>query len=672
MVLEDISVGPTTASVLLSLQLVGGISAAARIPPQVVLPALTLAVSGWFLIFGLLGLGFIFDLIPVFLCIALVSAIATIIIALQVPFLLGLLGITTNFTEVVPEILKNLGKTNGRTVAMSAAAIVFLGTLLSLRGKWGRERTTRGRISRIGTATGALLVIVVFAGVSSIFLRNVPLQQQVAPFIPPVPAMGSGTAAPQAALSNSTSGVTMINPTLQGQPARRTRRQATGSQLGAGNLTTAALPGTLLELPQLPFWAAFPEFITPISTVQVPILQLAKSLFMPSFILFISVNLEHIVVARYFAHQQGYTISKSQEMFTLGLINAVNSLFGGVPVGGGDMARSSILGFIGAKSQLNQILTSATVLIAMTTRASDALRFLPQATLASIIAVAVFDQMPLQSLVNTYFKLSFADFVAFIVVLGAGTALPTGVNTIVAIGAGVVFMTLYTMLRIMFKRPKAIDNTDLENLYKPGSEDLFLDGEVIAPSTLLIKIEGDVIFANAERMRRRIVDAAYLRHTGRPANSSEEPERVWDASVDKYINSLRRWKGADCSSSLAVFRPRLRMVILDMRATSFIDTSALMSLEILKKQLRDWAGDAVEFRFVGLNKHLQRRFSRAKWQIVDPFGPRVEVYSEDDDVRDFMFDSIPQALRYVSQDMAMNGTFSQIVGSTDFPKEFDY
>lgn len=682
----DISVGPTSASLLFSLQLVGGISAAARIPPQVVLPALTLAVSGWFLIFGLLGLGFIFDLIPVFFCIALVTALSIIVTTLQFPTILGILGVPNVFTDVLPGVLTNLRNVNGRAIGISIAAIVFLGLLSFLRGKWGKEKTTRGKLARMGTATGSLIVIVVFAGVSSVFLQNVPIQQQVAPFVPPFSSTGSGAAsaaaiAPQAALANTT-GVSMINPMLQGAPARRARRQAAGADavtaaassaqsmspptgVGAGNLTAAAVPAILaVPPPKLPFWAAFPDFNTPIPQVGTPVLQLAKSLFLPSFILFMSLNIEHIVVARFFAHEHGYTISKSQEMFSLGLINLVNSFFGGVPVGGGDMARSSILAFAGAKSPLNQLFTSVTVLIAMLP-ASQALRFLPQAALSAIILVTVFDQMPPQKLLNTYFKLSFADFLAFFFVMNIAIPIPSPINSIAAIGMGLVFMILYTMFRVMFKRPHVIETVDLELLYQPGAEEKMVDGEVIAPSTLVVKIDGDLIFVNAERMRRYIVDAAYLNNSGRAVSSSEEPERAWNLSIDRYVNSVRRRKGGSDPDSVVVFRPRLRMVILDFSSTSFVDTSALMSLELMKKQLRDWAGETTEFRFVGLNKHIKRRFERAKWQIVDPFGPRVEVKGGDEnDVRDFAFESIPQALRYVSQDLAMNGTFSQIISET--------
>lgn len=692
------------------MQLAGPISAVAKIPPQLVVPALTLAVSGWFLIFGLLGLGFIFDLIPVFLCIAFVTSLAIIITTLQLPILLGLLAVPNSFMAVIPGVIGGFRDISVKTVAISISAIVFLGVLTFLKGKFGKERTIRGRLARGGTATGALIVIVVFTLVSSIFLQNLPLQQQVAPFIPPLAAAGEAPAgaapggappvaaaalagpAPAAAqaatLSNSTTGVAMISPMLQGDPARRVRRQAAPAELasgalptgapsaqaalsasGAGNLTTsAAVPTIPPPAPKLPFWAAFPEFNTPLPATRTPILQLVKGLFIPSFILFISLNLEHIVVARFFAHEKGYTISKSQEMFSLGVINLVNAFFGGVPVGGGDMTRSSILGFTGSNSPMNQIFASATVLIAMGP-ASEALRFLPQAALAALVMVSVVDQQPPQALMNTYFKLSFLDFIVFFIGLNLGIAAPSGINTLAAIGLGMVVLIFYTMLRLMFKRPKVIENADLERLYNKagGFDDMMLDGDLIAPSTLVVKIEGDMIFVNADRMRRRIVDSAYLKNSGRAVTAAEEPDRAWNLVIDKYVNSIRRRRGVarDRESGGVVFRPRLRMVVVDMTATTFVDTSALMSLELMKKQLRDWAGDTLEFRFVGINKHLKRRFERAKWQIVDPFGPRVEVSGEGDDVRDFMFETLPQALRYVSQDLAMNGTFSQIVGATD-------
>lgn len=647
-------------------------------PPQVVVPALTLAVSFWFLIFGLLGLGFIFDLIPVFLCIAIVTALAIIVATLQIPNLLGILGVPPVFTAVIPGVLRNLANVSGRTIAISASALAFLGALSFVKTRWGKNKSIKGRLARTGIAAGSLIAIVVFAGVSSVFLRSLPLQQQVAPFVPPFPpgmSPAGGFPPAQAGLGNFTGGVAMVNPMLQGPAARLARRQETTSPVLPGAVapgapTSGIVPpgvgppgvGFPVVPTKLPFWAAFPEFNTPILEARTPVLKLATSLFFPSFVVFIVLNIEHIVVARFFAHQHGYTISKSQEMFSLGVINLANSFFGGVPVGGGDMARSSILGLTGAQSPLNQIFASATVLVAMRP-ASEVLRFLPQAALAALILVAIVDQMPPQALISTYFTLSFADFIAFFLAMNVAIPTPSPVNVAIGTGIGVAFMIVYTLFRIMFKHPKIVTSEDMEALYSSKGEGSWMEGDRIPSSTLVMKPDGDIIFSNAERLRRRIMDAVYLNYSGRMAELMDEPERPWNFRIHSHIRSVRRRYGADdLTSSTVVFRPLLRMVILDMSATTFIDSSAIMNLELLKQQLRDWAGETVEIRFVGLNKHLRRRFGRAKWHIVDPFGPRVDFEGDENNLRDFVFDSLPEALRYVSQDIAMNGTFEQIVG----------
>lgn len=601
-----------------------------------------------------MGLGFLFDLIPVFLSIAIVTALAIIITTLQLPFLLGLLGIPTTFVAVLPAVVQNITNVSGRTIAISAGAIVFLGALSFLKNKFGKEQTTRGLLARYGVAVGSLVAIVIFAGVSSFFLKGLPLEQQLAPFVPPMAPPGAQTLpAAQAAVGNSTSSVMMINPMLQGPAARLARRQApsTAAPVGAG-----APPVPV----KLPFWPAFPEFHTPIPEPQPPVIRLATSIFLPSFVVFMVINIEHLVVARFFAHQHDYTISKSQEMVSLGMINLANSFFGGVPVGGGDMARSSILAFTGAKSPLNQLFASGAVVVAMLP-ASESLRFLPQAVLAVIILVAVVDQQPPQALISTFFKLSFADFIAFFLAMNIAIPTPSPINAVGGVALGVGFMIIYTLFRIMFKGPKIITSEDLETLYNNKYEGSWMEGDKVPPSTLIMKPDGDIIFTNADRLRRRIMDTAYLNNSGKVVDTGDEPEKPWNFQVDSYISSVRRRNGALDSSSL-IFRPRLRMVILDMSSTTFMDSSALMSLELLKKQLRDWAGETVEIRFVGLNKHIKRRFERAKWHIVDPFGPRIDFENDESTVRDLMFDSLPEALRYVSQDVAMNGTFEDIVG----------
>lgn len=707
------------------MPLVAGISIVAKVPPQVVLPALTFAVGIWFLFFGILGLGFIFDLIPVFICIGLVTAFAIIVLTLQVPIVLGLLAVPQQFQAILPGTLKNLSNISGRTVAISTSAVLVLGVFRFLHQKWGTEPTVRGKASRLGVASAGLLVILVYTGVSSAFLGPLPIQQQVAPFIlpeslasqaPPTAAAGDGTVPAQAVMGNSTiqpamsaamgnsskslsgsamgaNNMALVDPMLRRANVALADRQLPSAQpqipaqVPAGNLSATAQASTEKPgpAPKLPFWSAFPEFTT-VPVAASPVFQLVKGLFLPSFLVFIVINIEHIVVAKFFAHEQGYTISKSQEMFSLGLINIVNSLFGGVPVGGGDMTRSSILGFTGAKSPLNQVFASCAAVVAIMP-ASGALRFMPQAALSAIAFIALFDQMPPQILMNLYFKLSFADFLIFFLSMNAAIPAPAGLNGVVGIGLGVIYMIFYTLFRSMFAGPKIIKYPDLESSSSPKDPPswplddriryesiLPLEKDSIPASTLIIKSDVDIIWTNAERVHRHIMNAAFLYNSGIATEQLGRPEPPWNMQIHKHIHSIRKRHERRKPDAVIAFRPRLRIVIFDFSMVAFIDTSALMQLDLAKKQLRYWAGDEVEFRFVGLNKHLLRRFRRGKWPIVDPFALDEEGVDEivDESVmKDLMFPTVPQALGYKSQYAGMDSTFEQIIeDAMDFTNNF--
>lgn len=114
---------------------------------------------------------------------------------------------------------------------------------------------------------------------------------------------------------------------------------------------------------QTPRWAVLGPITTTIPAAQFPNSQILSGLFVPMLALMLSTALEHVTLAKSFAHKHGYTIDASQEVFSLGIVNLINSFFGGLPVGGGDMARASVNAISGVKSPLAGIFTSATVFI---------------------------------------------------------------------------------------------------------------------------------------------------------------------------------------------------------------------------------------------------------------------------------------------------------------------
>ena len=400
----------------------------------------------------------------------------------------------------------------------------------------------------------------------------------------------------------------------------------------------------------LPLWSVLgPVATTPVASV--PNQKILSGLIVSMITLMLSTALEHVTLAKAFAHKAGYKIDQNQEVFSLGIINLANSFFGGLPVGGSDMARSSVLATSGSKSPLSGVFSSGTVLLAMYAL-SNFLKFIPSATVAAVIVVAVFDQMPPQKLIGAFWKISFVDFLQLLIAFNM-TMVQSG--TLGVIGS-LVFMILYTTMRIMFSRPTGVVSVDLETQYSNNTPPWWAKEDRIPAGTQVIKFETDAIWLNTDRLKRYIMDTIYTYQAGisRPASTGEE--RPWNYHVQKHIATIRRDAGINDADT---FIPRLRVVVFDLSSTSFIDICAIQLFEDLKMELRQYAGDGVEIRFVGMNQSVKRRFVRAGWEILSPLEPVVEsvvevegqeVVSESKvSVPDLWFDHLPHAIQHVTQ-----------------------
>ncbi|POS76404.1 sulfate permease [Diaporthe helianthi] len=671
---KHISIGPTSAGNLLSLQIIGPFAEAARIPPFIVLPALTFCVGIWFLLFGVLGLGFLFDLIPISICLAGVGVIALNLVLVQVPTFLGLHGIPPIVPAIPPAIIQRIGDISLRTLAISISAIFFLAALRFVSNKWGKKKSVAGKAAQFGSNMSSILVVLIFTIVSFLFLQSLPITEQVVSAAPPTLAAGGPattpvpeTSLPQTSVNTTSAGAaqfiipakrdeplfdlvaelhsgntgssvqTRAEPLPDGQPSSVSDAAAAASAAPAG--------GAPQQLPKLPFWAVFPVFTATIVSPLPPIIDIVKALFLPSLLVFIVLNIEHLVIARTFGHYHTYTISENSEMFATGLSNLAGAFFGGVPVGGGDMARSSLLAVTGAKSPLNQIFTSLTVLVAMMPL-SGALRFLPQAALSAIIVVAVVGQQPPQKLLGDYFRLSFADFLAFFLAFNIAIFIPA-VGIAVGTAVGVGLMVLYTLFRGMFSRPRSVSAHDLESMYKEKEFRPWQEGDPIPRGTHVVKLGTEMVWTNAARFRRHIVDACMVHNSGVPIDSREDkPERPWNFRIHEHVAALRRQRNImlddDDSESLISHHPLLRVVVLDMTS------------------LREWAGEGVEFRFVGLNARVLKRFERAKWEVLDPYGPSVVEAGEEHRTSDLRFDHLPLAIHYMNTETTLSGMWEEV------------
>ncbi|KAH8784183.1 sulfate permease-like protein [Hyaloscypha sp. PMI_1271] len=365
-----------------------------------------------------------------------------------------------------------------------------------------------------------------------------------------------------------------------------------------------------------PVWRVIGPIKTELPMPQIPLMKLAQRLFVPSLALTTTIMLEHVAFAKAFGRRNGYAIDSSQEMFYLGFVNFITSLFGGMPVGGGDLPRAAVNSDSGVKSPLGGIFTSVTVLGGMYA-GSGFFQYTPMPVIAGVIIVATIGQMPPFASVKKLWKVSFTDFGTFLLTFNIATLMG---NTI-GIATGLGIMVSYTILRLMFSRPNVILKADLESRYKSLTPPWLAKDDPIPPGTQVMSLETDIIFANAERIKRHVIDTTLTYQFGIPMTDNEDLQRAWNYKREKYIGRLRRLAGV---SHTDTFIPRLRVLVLDLSATSFVDASGMQAFEDIKTELCLYGGPRVEIRFVGLNKGVQKRFKRAAWKLGPPYDDDLE------------------------------------------------
>ena len=250
--------------------------------------------------------------------------------------------------------------------------------------------------------------------------------------------------------------------------------------------------------------------------------------------------LESVSVAKSLASKRRQKIDANQELIALGAANIGASMTGGYPVTGG-FSRSLVNFAAGALTPMASIITAG--LIAITVLLfTPMLYFLPKATLAAVIVVAVANLIDLKTLRETwvYNKADAASLIAtFLVVL------MQGVEIGIVVGAA-LSIALYLWRT---SRPH------MAEVGRVGRSEHFrnvLRHEVQTdPKLLMVRVDESLYFANTAFLEDQLLT------------------RVAD-------------------------RPEIDHLVLIMNAVNFIDASALETLETLAERLQD-SGVALHF-----------------------------------------------------------------------------
>ncbi|MEJ1997127.1 MAG: sulfate permease [Maritimibacter sp.] len=228
-----------------------------------------------------------------------------------------------------------------------------------------------------------------------------------------------------------------------------------------------------------------PQFDLPMWT------SLAGSAFIISIIGFV----ESISVAQTLAAKRRQRITPDQELVGLGTANIASALSGGFPVTGG-FSRSVVNFDAGAETPAAGAYTAVGITLAALFL-TPALYFLPKATLAATIIVAVLSLVDFSILKRTW-DYSKADFIAvaatILITLGAGVEL--GVSAGVALS---IVLYLYKTSRPHIAEVGLVPGT--EHFRNINRHDVLTN-----PELLTLRLDENLYFANARYIEDYVLD----------------------------------------------------------------------------------------------------------------------------------------------------------------------
>jgi len=304
-----------------------------------------------------------------------------------------------------------------------------------------------------------------------------------------------------------------------------------------------------------------------------------QELLVPALLISVVGFVESVSVGQTLAAKRRQRIEPDQELVALGASNLSAAFTGGFPVTGG-FARSVVNFDAGAVTPAAGVYTAVGITLA-SLFLTPALFYLPQATLAATIVVAVLSLVDFSILKSTW-RFSKLDFIAV-----ATTLLAT---LLVGVESGLVMGVVVSLALFLFRASRPhIATVGLV----PGTEyfrNVLRHDVLVSPKLVCLRVDASMFFANARGVEDRI--------------------------------------NAEVAS-----RPELEHVLLQCSAVNDIDASALESLEAIASRLKD-SGIALHFSEIKgpvmdkLNtthflKHLPGQVFLTNYQAIQALTPDI-------------------------------------------------
>jgi MFS superfamily sulfate permease-like transporter len=204
---------------------------------------------------------------------------------------------------------------------------------------------------------------------------------------------------------------------------------------------------------------------------------------------------ETIAAGRAFAESGEPTPQANRELLATGLANAGGALLGSMPAGGGT-TQTAVNRLAGARTQLSGLVAAAATLVTMLVLAPF-IGVMPEATLAAVVIVYSIGLIKPAEF-RTILEVRRTEFLWALVALAGVVLLGTLQGILVAIVVSILALAYQAAdppVHVLGRKPGT-------NVFRPLSEEHPEDETF--PGLLLLRAEGRIFFANAERVGEKM------------------------------------------------------------------------------------------------------------------------------------------------------------------------
>ena len=226
-----------------------------------------------------------------------------------------------------------------------------------------------------------------------------------------------------------------------------------------------------------------------------PVLSLVEKLWPGALGIALMSFTETIAAGRAFAKSDEPSPQANRELLATGLANAGGAFLGAMP-GGGGTTQTAVNRLAGARTQMSEIVTAAMTLVTMLLLA-PLIGLMPQATLAAVVIVYSIGLIKPAEFreILTVRRTEFTwALIAFAGVVLVGTLKGIIVAIIVSM-VGLAYQVANPPVYVLGRMPGT-------NVFRPRSKKHPEDESI--PGLLLLRLEGRVFFANADRVADKI------------------------------------------------------------------------------------------------------------------------------------------------------------------------